>query len=170
MIGALKFPEAAIAVASGRSLQTRHFKHTHESTLKLESHMKVKKVAVTAAVCAALLGSQGVMAEEQPIGAEGMDFAFDDAQVSSVQMSELSGVEMEETEGAWLSNAAGAGIGSVSSMSSYVITSPSPTWGGLINSGVGGAVSGAMSPASSYPLGVSIGVGNGIADGYGSGL
>ncbi|RUM92397.1 MAG: hypothetical protein DSZ28_09655 [Thiothrix sp.] len=63
--------------------------------------MKVKKVAVTAAVCAALLGSQGVMAEEQPIGAEGMGFAFDDAQVSSVQMSKLSGSEMEETEGAW---------------------------------------------------------------------
>jgi len=61
--------------------------------------MKVKKVAVTAAVCAALLGSQGVMAEEQPIGAEGMGFAFDDAQVSSVEMSELSGVEMDETKG-----------------------------------------------------------------------
>jgi len=40
------------------------------------------------------------MAEEQPIGAEGMDFAFDNAEVSSVEMSELSGVEMEETEGA----------------------------------------------------------------------
>jgi len=62
--------------------------------------MKVKKVAVTAAVCAALLGSQGVMAEEQPIAAEGMNFAFDDAQVSSVEMSKLSGVEMDETVGA----------------------------------------------------------------------
>ncbi|RUM92402.1 MAG: hypothetical protein DSZ28_09680 [Thiothrix sp.] len=61
--------------------------------------MKVKKVAVTAAVCAALLGSQGVMAEEQPLAAEGMDFAFDNAQVFSVQMSELSGSEMDATEG-----------------------------------------------------------------------
>jgi hypothetical protein len=62
--------------------------------------MKVKKVAVTAAVCAALLGSQGVMAEEQPIGAEGMDFVFDDAEVSSVEILELSGMEMEVTKGA----------------------------------------------------------------------
>jgi len=63
--------------------------------------MKVKKVAVTAAVCAALMGTQAVLAEEQPFAAEGMDFAFDDAKVTSVQMSELSGVEMEETVGAW---------------------------------------------------------------------
>ncbi|RUM92396.1 MAG: hypothetical protein DSZ28_09650 [Thiothrix sp.] len=62
--------------------------------------MKVKKVAVTAAVCAALMGSQASFAEEQPLAAEGMDFAFDDAQVSSVQVSELSGLEMDETKGA----------------------------------------------------------------------
>jgi len=63
--------------------------------------MKVKNVAVTAAVCAALMGTQGVMAEEQPIGAEGMDFAFDNAEVSSVEMSELDSSEMDETKGAW---------------------------------------------------------------------
>ena len=39
------------------------------------------------------------MAEEQPIGAEGMGFAFDNAEIASVQMSELSGTEMDETEG-----------------------------------------------------------------------
>jgi hypothetical protein len=53
----------------------------------------------TVAVCAALMGSQGVLAEEQPFQAEGMDFAFDDAKVASVEMSELSGAEMDETEG-----------------------------------------------------------------------
>jgi hypothetical protein len=37
------------------------------------------------------------MAEEQPIGAEGMGFAFDNAEIASVQMSELSGTEMDET-------------------------------------------------------------------------
>jgi hypothetical protein len=62
--------------------------------------MKVKKVAVTAAVCAALMGSQASFAEEQPFAAEGMGFAFDDAQGSSVEMSELSGSEMEKTKGA----------------------------------------------------------------------
>ena len=63
--------------------------------------MKVKKVAVTATVCAALMGSQTSFAEEQPFAAEGMNFAFDDAKVSSVKMSELSELEMEKTEGAW---------------------------------------------------------------------
>ena len=62
--------------------------------------MKVKKVAVTAAVCAALMGTQASFAEEQPFAAEGIDFAFDDAQVSSVEMNELSGSEMDETVGA----------------------------------------------------------------------
>ena len=61
--------------------------------------MKVKKVAVTAAVCAALMGTQAVVAEEQRFAAEGMDFAFDDAKVSSAQMNELSGSEMDETVG-----------------------------------------------------------------------
>jgi len=63
--------------------------------------MKVKKVAVTVAVCAALMGGQACFAEEQPFAVGGMGFAFDGAKVSSVQMSELSGLEMEETEGAW---------------------------------------------------------------------
>ena len=61
--------------------------------------MKVKKVAVTAAVCAALMGSQASLAEEQLFPTEGMNFAFDDAKVSSVGMSELSGMEMDATEG-----------------------------------------------------------------------
>ena len=40
------------------------------------------------------------MAEEQPIGAEGMGFVFDNAKMSSVQMSELSDSEMNKTRGA----------------------------------------------------------------------
>jgi len=43
--------------------------------------------------------NQVFIAEEQPFSSDGMDFAFDDAQVSSVEMSELSGSEMDETEG-----------------------------------------------------------------------
>ena len=46
------------------------------------------------------MGSQASFAEEQPFPAEGMGFAFDNAEVSSVEMSELSGSEMDETEGA----------------------------------------------------------------------
>jgi len=132
--------------------------------------MKVKKVAVTAAVCAALLGSQGVMAEEQPIAAEGMDFAFDNAQVFSVQMSELSGTEMEETEGASWVNVGGGLIGGGASLGTYVITSPHPTWGGAVNSAVSGAAAGAFSPMTSWPQGVAIGLGNGVADNYGGSL
>lgn len=57
--------------------------------------MKLKKVAVTAAVCSALIGPQVVVSEE-----EGTGFAFDNAQVSSVEMSELSSSEMDATRGA----------------------------------------------------------------------
>ena len=62
--------------------------------------MKVKKVVFAAVVCAALMSTQAVLAEEQPLR---MGFAFDNAEVSSVEMLELNGTEMEETEGAWLS-------------------------------------------------------------------
>ena len=68
---------------------------TRESALRLESNMKLKKVAVTAAVCSALMGPQAVVAEEEDTG-----FAFDNAQVSSLEMSELSGSEMDATRGA----------------------------------------------------------------------
>jgi len=107
--------------------------------------MKVKKLAVTAAVCAALMGTQGVMAEEQPIGAEGMDFAFENGKVSSVQVSELNGTEMDETEGALGSpqyhgaGFIGGGVsGGYSSGSGYIDgggTSPS----GFVGSVLGGA-------------------------------
>ena len=60
--------------------------------------MKVEKVALAAAVCAALMGTQAVLAEKQPLR---MGFAFDSAEVSSVEMLELSGAEMEETVGAF---------------------------------------------------------------------
>jgi hypothetical protein len=62
--------------------------------------MKVKQLAVTVAVCAALMVAQDVIAEERSITAERMDYAFNDAQDSSVRISELSNVEMDETEGA----------------------------------------------------------------------
>jgi hypothetical protein len=76
----------------------RHLQATRESVLKLESSMKVKKVALAAAVCAALMSTLGVAAEDQPFPAEGMGFAFDTSEISRV--SELSGDEMDETEGA----------------------------------------------------------------------
>jgi len=103
----------------------------------------VKKVAVTAAVCAALIGSQGVMAEEQPIGAEGMGFAFDDAQASSVQMSELSGSEMEETEGAF-TPAIGFGIGVLSYGATTWATGNDWSWGAAGAAGLSGAISGGL--------------------------
>jgi hypothetical protein len=139
--------------------------------LKLESNMKMKKVAVTAAVCAALLGSQGVMAEEQPIGAEGMDFAFDDAQVSSVQMSELSGAEMDATEGAWWPVFTGA-VGGIVGGTTYAVTSPNPSWGGLAGSVAGGAIAGATGGTAGavYGGGILSGGLNSGADAVNSGL
>ena len=125
--------------------------------------MKVKNVAVTAAVCAALMGSQATFAEEQP---EGMDFAFDNAEGSSVQMSELSGSEMDETEGAWVYPALNGGVGLLTSTGAYLVTSPNPTWQGLGNSAVSGAVSGAASsnPVSAAQFGTAAGIGNAAAD------
>jgi len=125
--------------------------------------MKVKRVAVTATVCAALLGSgsQGVMAEEQSIGAEGMDFAFDNAQVSSVEMSELSGVEMEETEGAWIPQAAGAALGAGWNAYQYFGTVGSDwTWTGLGTAVGTGAVGGAIAATGGLGYGF---YGGGIA-------
>jgi hypothetical protein len=136
--------------------------------------MKMKKVAVTAAVCAALLGSQGVMAEEQPIGAEGMDFAFDDAQVSSVEMSELSGTEMDATEGAYgpASAATGAVGGAVGGNDGYNATAENPTWGGwgsaVFSGAAGGAVGGFFTPSTSTAAGV--GYGAGVASGAATGV
>ena len=62
--------------------------------------MKVKKVAVTAVVCAVLMSIQAVVEDEKPFPAEGMGFAFVNSEGSSVQVSELSGPEMDETKGA----------------------------------------------------------------------
>jgi hypothetical protein len=136
--------------------------------LKLESNMKVKKVAVTAAVCAALMGSQASFAEEQPFAAEGMGFAFDDAQVSSVQMSELSGSEMDETEGRFLLTpaigfgigVAGYGIGTVASGNDW-------NWGNAATAGLAGAVAGpfATSPAAAGAIGGGAAIG-GAAQGW----
>ena len=135
--------------------------------------MKVKKVAVTAAVCAALLGSQGVMAEEQPIGAEGMGFAFDDVRVSSVEMSELSGTEMEETEGAYglPSAVTGGGAGFLGGNDGYNATAEHPTWGGwgssVISGTLGGAFGGFFTPsaATAAQLGYGAGVISGATTG-----
>jgi hypothetical protein len=137
--------------------------------------MKVKNVAVTVAVCAALMGSQGVLAEEQPFQAEGMDFAFDDAKVVSVQMSELSGTEMEETEGAeWVSpaynglGALGGGVsGGYAAGSGYVDgggTSPSGFIGAVVGGAVEGAIGGGVSPIS-IPANTAINYAGGYAAG-----
>ena len=134
--------------------------------------MKVKNVAVAAAVCAALVGSQASLAEEQPIAAEGMDFAFDDAEVSSVEMSELSGVEMEETEGAWAPlPILNAGIGGLTSTGTYLITSPNPTAGGFGASAISGAGAGFASgnPVSAAQNGAIAGGVNAGADAANSG-
>jgi len=107
------------------------------------------------------------MAEEQPLAAEGMDFAFDDAQVSSVEMSELSGVEMDETKGAVgeyqvLNGVTGLGF----STGTYLTSSPSPTWQGFLNSAGSGALSGAMAPnpVSAATLGATAGALNAASD------
>ncbi|RUM92399.1 MAG: hypothetical protein DSZ28_09665 [Thiothrix sp.] len=126
--------------------------------------MKVKKVAVTAAVCAALLGSQGVMAEEQAIGAEGMGFAFDDAQVFSVQMSELSGSEMDATEGAVVGNLIGGGVSIVTAGATYYVTSPNPNPGGAAAAMDSAAVGGFVNPGASVPIGIEAGSAAAIPD------
>jgi hypothetical protein len=131
--------------------------------------MKVKKVAVTAAVCAALLGSQGVMAEEQPIGAEGMDFAFDDAGVTSVQVSELGATEMSETEGAYgpVDAAIGAGSGLYGGGYGYIAAGGRNPYE-FANSAIGGAFAGGVSGAIS-PSPVSA-IGTGFASGAATGV
>jgi len=104
--------------------------------------MKVNKVAVTAAVCVALMGSQAGFAEEQPFAEEGMGFAFDDGEVSSVEMSELSGVEMEETLGA-LTISNGGNWGNTWTQAGI--------WGGAgaaAGGGLGGAAAGAAAGAA----------------------
>ena len=136
--------------------------------------MKVKNLAVTAAVCAALMGTQGVMAEEQPIGAEGMDFAFDNAQVSSVEMSELSGVEMDETEGSKFKpnpiNIAGGATSAGTAAVTYQVLSPSPTIGGYLTSVGEGAVAGYASPTTAIESGFGVGAGNAVSDGINYGV
>jgi len=136
--------------------------------------MKVKKVAVTAAVCAALMGSQASFAEEQPFAAEGMGFAFDDAQGSSVEMSELSGSEMDETEGAsgWPTAILGGGGGAVGGNDGYNATAENPTWGGwgsaVFSGAAGGALGGFFTPSPSTAVGV--GYGAGVASGASTGV
>ena len=125
--------------------------------------MKVKNVAVTvtAVVCAALVGTQGVMAEEQPTGAEDMGFAFDNAEVASAEMSELSGAEMDETEGAWVPQATGATLGAGWNAYQYFGSVGSDwTWSGLGTAVGTGAVGGAV--AASGGLGYGF-YGGGIA-------
>ena len=107
------------------------------------------------------------MAGEQPFTEEGMDFAFYDAKVSSVDMSELSGTEMDETEGAAgeyqvLNSLTGLGF----STGTYLVTSPSPSWQGFPNSAGSGALSGAMAPTpmSAATLGATAGAMNAAAD------
>jgi Zn-dependent protease len=114
------------------------------------------------------MGSQGVLAEEQPFQAEGMDFAFDDAQVASVQMSELSGSEMDETEGAYgpVDAVIGGGSGLYGGGYSYIAAGGRDPYG-FVNSALGGAwggaVSGAISPTPITAAGA--GFASGVATG-----
>jgi hypothetical protein len=94
-----------------------------------------------------------------------MDFAFDDAKVSSVRMSELSGTEMEETEGAWgAASVAGGVVGGISAGATYATTAgPNFGWGSFGVATAGGAAAGAANPITAWPQGAGIGGAAGIA-------